>query len=238
MRRFGIWRFGADAQFYCDVPALGGLAVKGEMVLSQDTQQGFPRRAGRPVPRHQGLRLDPDRATRTSATTSASRRASTSGIPTATPPDASCTDAPEGCRPNDKITTLGIGPLLLHLRQPEGVRRSTSTCGATTASSSAQRARPVRLGAERSVSPCSCRPGSRFPIRDPRFRKQATTGESNMKLRALIAPLVGGGVAVAVRRCPRSAGTITVKGSDTMVVLGPALGRGVHEEEPGRRSSR
>ena len=41
MRRFGIWRFGADAEFYVDVPVLGGLALKGELVLSQDTNKDF-----------------------------------------------------------------------------------------------------------------------------------------------------------------------------------------------------
>ena len=41
MRRFGIWRVGADAQFYFDIPDVGGLALKGEMVLSQDTNKDF-----------------------------------------------------------------------------------------------------------------------------------------------------------------------------------------------------
>jgi len=34
-------RFGADAQFYFDIPGLGGLALKGEMVLSKDTNRDF-----------------------------------------------------------------------------------------------------------------------------------------------------------------------------------------------------
>jgi hypothetical protein len=41
MRRFGIWRLGADAQFYFDIPGVGGLAVKGEAILSQDTNRSF-----------------------------------------------------------------------------------------------------------------------------------------------------------------------------------------------------
>ncbi len=41
MRLFGIWRFGADAQFYFDIPHVGGLALKGEVVVSQDTNKDF-----------------------------------------------------------------------------------------------------------------------------------------------------------------------------------------------------
>ena len=41
-----------------------------------------------------------------------------------------------------------------------------------------------------------------------------------MKLRALLRTAGRLRVAAAVRHCPRSAGTITVKGSDTMVILG------------------
>ena len=41
MRRFGIWRLGADAQFYFDIPYVGGTALKGEVVFSQDTNKDF-----------------------------------------------------------------------------------------------------------------------------------------------------------------------------------------------------
>ena len=112
MRRFGIWRFGADAEFYVDIPGLGGLALKGELVLSQDTNKDFRGVAGRSVPRHQGLRLDPDRRTRTSATPSASRRASTSGIPNRDLARAAARMPSKAVVSKDKITTLGLGPLL------------------------------------------------------------------------------------------------------------------------------
>jgi hypothetical protein len=41
MRRFGVWRLGADAQLYFDVPHVGGLALKGEVIFSQDTNREF-----------------------------------------------------------------------------------------------------------------------------------------------------------------------------------------------------
>jgi len=40
-RMFNLWRVGADAQFYVDVPAVGGLALKGEVILSNDDVQDF-----------------------------------------------------------------------------------------------------------------------------------------------------------------------------------------------------
>ena len=49
MRRFGIWRLGADAQAYFDIPYVGGTALKGEVVFSQDDEPGFPWRR-RPIP--------------------------------------------------------------------------------------------------------------------------------------------------------------------------------------------
>jgi len=113
MRRFGIWRFGADAQVYFDIPYVGGTALKGEVVFSQDTNKDFRGVAADPCRDLKGFgwiatlnqnigdffglaaRLDqwnPNRdvsagtsTTCTTATTAASR---------------------------DKITTLGIGPLL------------------------------------------------------------------------------------------------------------------------------
>jgi hypothetical protein len=113
MRRFGIWRLGADVQTYFDIPAVGGLSLKGEVVLSQDTNKDFRGTPADPCRDIKGFgwiltmnqnirdyfgfaaRLDqwnPNRdvsegtsATCMSATTLASR---------------------------DKITTLGLGPLL------------------------------------------------------------------------------------------------------------------------------
>src|SRR6185436_2816260 len=41
MGNYGVWRFGADAQFYFDVPGLGGLALKGELVLGKETNKDF-----------------------------------------------------------------------------------------------------------------------------------------------------------------------------------------------------
>ena len=41
MRRVGIWRLGANAQAYFDIPGVGGLAIKGEMVLSKDENREF-----------------------------------------------------------------------------------------------------------------------------------------------------------------------------------------------------
>ena len=40
-RRFGLWRLGADAQFYYDIAGVGGLALKGEVVIAQDTNRSF-----------------------------------------------------------------------------------------------------------------------------------------------------------------------------------------------------
>src|SRR4029079_10972881 len=41
MQLYDIWRFGADAQFYFDIPGVGGMALKGELVRSQDTNKDF-----------------------------------------------------------------------------------------------------------------------------------------------------------------------------------------------------
>jgi len=41
MQLYDIWRFGADAQFYFDIPGVGGMALKGELVMSQDTNKDF-----------------------------------------------------------------------------------------------------------------------------------------------------------------------------------------------------
>ena len=41
MQRYGVWRFGADAQLYFDIPHLGGLALKGELVMGQETNRDF-----------------------------------------------------------------------------------------------------------------------------------------------------------------------------------------------------
>ena len=114
MRRFGIWRFGADARVLLSTfPRLGGLALKGELVLSQDTNKDFRGVAGRPVPRHQGLRLDPDREPEhrrllrlrgapRPVESQPRRRRELHGMPA---------DGRDGRR-SDKITTLGLGPLL------------------------------------------------------------------------------------------------------------------------------
>ena len=111
-RRFGIYRLGADAQFYYVIPGVGGLALKGEVVLSKDTNKDYLGVAADPCRDVKGFgwiltgvqnigdffavaaRLDswnPNRdvAAGTSSTcTSAATKAAT-----------------------DKITTLGIGPL-------------------------------------------------------------------------------------------------------------------------------
>jgi hypothetical protein len=110
MRRFGIWRFGADAEFYVDIPALGGLALKGELVLSQDTNKDFRGAPADPCRDVKGFgwiltmnqnigdyfgfaaRLDQWNPNRDLA--------------------ASCTDAQKAVVSKDKITTLGLGPLL------------------------------------------------------------------------------------------------------------------------------
>jgi hypothetical protein len=40
-RRFGLWRVGADVQYYLDIPGLGGLGLKGEVIYSKDTNEFF-----------------------------------------------------------------------------------------------------------------------------------------------------------------------------------------------------
>jgi hypothetical protein len=54
-RRFGLWRVGADAQFYVDVPAVGGLALKGEVIYSSDDARDFRGSAGNPCLSKTGL---------------------------------------------------------------------------------------------------------------------------------------------------------------------------------------
>jgi hypothetical protein len=110
MRRVGIWRVGADAQAYFDIPYVGGTAVKGEVVFSQDTNRDFrgaPADACRDmkgfgwiltlnqnIGDYFGLaaRLDQWNPNRDLS--------------------ATCTPAQLDVVAKDKITTLGIGPLL------------------------------------------------------------------------------------------------------------------------------
>ena len=54
-RRFGLWRVGADAQFYVDVPAVGGLALKGEVIYSHDESRDFRATALNPCLSKTGL---------------------------------------------------------------------------------------------------------------------------------------------------------------------------------------
>jgi hypothetical protein len=112
-RRFGIYRIGADAQFYFDVPSLGGLALKGELVLSKDTNKDYHGVAGDTCRDVKGLgwiltasqnigdylgiaaRLDqwnPNRDVSAGTSTTCTSAATAAGL--------------------DKITTLGIGPLV------------------------------------------------------------------------------------------------------------------------------
>ena len=115
MRRFGIWRLGADAQFYVDVPSVGGLAIKGEVILSQDTNRDFRGVMADPCRNTKGFgwilggtqnigdnfgftaRFDqwnPNRDVETNGSTS-----------------ATCMTAVTNAA-NDKISTLGLGPIL------------------------------------------------------------------------------------------------------------------------------
>ena len=54
-RLFNLWRVGADAQFYVDVPAVGGLALKGEVILSNDETREFRGAAANPCLTKSGL---------------------------------------------------------------------------------------------------------------------------------------------------------------------------------------
>ena len=54
-RLFGLWRAGADAQFYVDVPAVGGLALKGEVIFSNDEAREFRGAAANPCLTKSGL---------------------------------------------------------------------------------------------------------------------------------------------------------------------------------------
>jgi hypothetical protein len=113
MRRFGIWRLGADAQFYFDIPGVGGMALKGELILSQDTNRDFRGVAADPCRDLKGVgwivtgtqligdylgiaaRLDqwnPNRDVAAGTSTTCMTAATAAA--------------------NDKITTLGVGPLV------------------------------------------------------------------------------------------------------------------------------
>jgi hypothetical protein len=114
MRLYDIWRLGADAQFYVDIPGVGGLAVKGEMVLSKDTNKDFRGVMADPCRNMKGfgwilgatqnirdsfaftVRFDqwnPNRDVQTDGSTS-----------------ATCMTAVTNAA-NDKISTLGLGPI-------------------------------------------------------------------------------------------------------------------------------
>ena len=54
-RLFNLWRVGADAQFYVDIPAVGGLALKGEVILSNDESREFRGAMGNPCLTKSGL---------------------------------------------------------------------------------------------------------------------------------------------------------------------------------------
>ena len=215
MRRFGIWRFGADAEFYVDVPAVGGLALKGELVLSQDTNKDFRGAPADPCRDIKGfgwiLTLNQNIGDSFGFAARLDQWNPNRDL------DASCTDAQKAVVSKDKITTLGLGPLLF---VSANLKASAiyEHLGATTASRSAQRASPRPPPCRAISSPCNFKPGSRFPISDS--KPYTSTQEiTNMKLRALIAPLVGF-ASLALSALPAQAGTITVKGSDTMVILG------------------
>jgi hypothetical protein len=110
MRRFGIWRFGADAELYVDVPAVGGLALKGELVLSQDTNKDFRGVAADPCRDIKGfgwiLTLNQNIGDYFGLAARLDQWNPNRDL------DASCTDAQKAVVSKDKITTLGIGPLL------------------------------------------------------------------------------------------------------------------------------
>ena len=110
MRRFGIWRVGADVEGYFDIPHVGGTSLKGEMIFSQNTNRDFRGVAADPCRDVKGFgwiltlnqnigdyfglaaRLDQWNPNRDLA--------------------ASCTDMQKDVVAKDKITTLGLGPLL------------------------------------------------------------------------------------------------------------------------------
>jgi hypothetical protein len=110
-RRFGLWRLGADAQFYYDIAGVGGLALKGEVVIAKDTNKSFrglPADSCRDVKTygwiltatqnigdHFGIAARLDQYDR-------NRDVQGSG--------SFCTTAATAAE-NDKITTLGIGPV-------------------------------------------------------------------------------------------------------------------------------
>jgi hypothetical protein len=115
MRRFGIWRLGANAQLYFDIPGIGGLGLKGEMVLSKDENREF-----------RGVMADPCRDTKGFGwiLTANQNIGDYLGIAArfdqwnpnrdvnvGAMPSMSCTDTSNKAN-DDTISTLGVGPLL------------------------------------------------------------------------------------------------------------------------------
>jgi hypothetical protein len=113
VRRYGLWRAGADAQAYIDVPGVGGLALKAEVVLGQETNRDF-----------RGVAADPCRDVKQFGwiLTGVQNIGDYLGVvarldqwnpnrDVAAGTSMTCTDAAAAAA-TDKITTLGGGPLL------------------------------------------------------------------------------------------------------------------------------
>ena len=115
MRRFGIWRLGANAQAYFDIPYIGGLALKGEVVLSQDENREF-----------RGVMADPCRDTKGLGWIATVNQNigdflgiaarfdqwnPNRDVNVGAMPSMSCMDTSNRAN-DDTISTLGVGPLL------------------------------------------------------------------------------------------------------------------------------
>jgi hypothetical protein len=111
-RRFGLWRVGADVQLYYDIAGLGGLALKGEVVVAQDTNRSF-----------RGVAADACRDVKSfgwiltavqnigdyfGVAARLDQYDRNRDVPAGT--SATCTAAATAAE-NDKITTLGVGVL-------------------------------------------------------------------------------------------------------------------------------
>jgi len=111
MQLYNLWRLGADAQFYFDIPGVGGMALKGEFVLSKDTNKEF-----------RGAPADPCRDVKGFGwiLTGSQNIGDYLGIaarfdqwnPNRDVPDTMACMAAFTKAQNDKISTLGVGPLL------------------------------------------------------------------------------------------------------------------------------
>ena len=198
-RRFDIWRVGADAQFYFDIPDVGGHRAQGRGRPVAGHEPGLPRRGGRSLPRRQGGSAGSSPPSRTSATTSASWRASISGIPTATSSGGhlgDVHDGGDGCGQRQDHHPRRR-PALLHLGKPEAVGDLRARLALDTLGARRPGLAPVNLDRRAICSPCNCRRGFEFRSRVQVRKRYHIQEKRHMKLRTLLAALL-----LALARCP------------------------------------